>query len=61
MPPIQIKIKGESVTVEQILRKGAEKIDVDLKDQPEVQTVIMMHLGEIHRRLGLLEESEDVV
>ncbi|MBX2820925.1 MAG: serine/threonine-protein kinase [Rhodothermaceae bacterium] len=48
---------GEPVTVEQILREGAKKIEQELAGQPEVQADLMVDLGRVHRRVGLLEES----
>ena len=50
--------QGQPVTVEQIMKEGAKKIEENLSDQPQIQTVIMTHLGEIHRRMGLLDESK---
>lgn len=49
--------QGEPVSVQEILRKGAERIEEDLVDQPEVRSTILAHLGRVHNRLGLLDES----
>ena len=51
---------GDPVTVEQILREGAKKVETALKDQPEVQADMMLELGEVHNRLGLYDESIDL-
>ena len=48
---------GEPVTVEQILQNGAQKIETELAEQPEVQADLLVDLGRVHRRVGLLEES----
>lgn len=49
--------QGEPVSVEEILRRGAERIETDLIDQPEVRATILQQLGVVHSRLGLLDES----
>ena len=48
---------GEVVTVEQLLQKGAEKIETELAGQPDLQADIMIELGIVHRRIGLLDEG----
>jgi len=48
---------GEPVTVEQILQNGAQKIETELAEQPEVQADLLVDLGRVHRRVGLLDES----
>ena len=52
--------QGEPVSIEEILKKGAENIENDLVDQPEVQSTILEHLGRVHNRLGLLDASTEL-
>lgn len=49
--------QGEPVSVQEILRNGAERIEEELSDQPEVRSTILTHLARVHNRLGLLDES----
>ena len=49
--------RGKTVTAREILDKGAERIEVELKDQPEVQATLMNTVGLVYRGLGLYEEA----
>lgn len=49
------KSLGDTITVREILDKGAEKIEKELADQPEVQATLMSTMGEVYINLGLYE------
>ncbi len=51
--------QGTEVTVEQILRRGAEKVETDLKDQPATQARLLQTLGTVYCNLGEHEEAQD--
>lgn len=49
--------RGASVTAREILDKGAEKIDRELKGQPEVQAALMATMGRVYQKLGLFNNA----
>ena len=52
---------GKSVTAEEILRRGAQRIQEELAEQPEIQASIMLIIGEIHTAYGLHDEAQTLV
>ena len=50
--------RGNTITAREILDKGAERIETELADQPEVQARLMKSMGAVYQQLGLLEQSE---
>ncbi len=48
---------GDTITVREILDKGAEKIKEELKDQPEVQATLMITIGKVYQSLGLYKNA----
>lgn len=48
---------GDTITAREILDKGAEKIEVELADQPEVQATLMNTMGNVYRELGLYDQA----
>ena len=59
--------RGERVTAEEILERGARRIDVELKQDPETQANMMEAIGRVYTSLGqpdkalpLLERSLDL-
>jgi eukaryotic-like serine/threonine-protein kinase len=49
--------RGNTVTAREILDKGAERIDRELADQPEVQATLLGTIGQVYRRLGLHQRA----
>jgi uncharacterized membrane protein YgcG len=49
--------RGSSVTAREILDQGAESIDTDLADEPEVQARMKRAVGKVYGSLGLYEEA----
>ena len=47
------KARGETITAREILDRGAERIDQELDDEPEVQAQLMDTMGLVYRSLGL--------
>lgn len=53
--------KGNQVTARELLDKGAERINTELKDQPEVQATLMDTIGKVYIRLGLYDQAEKLL
>jgi serine/threonine-protein kinase len=49
--------RGEAVTARELLDQGAARIQVGLKDQPEVQAALATTIGKAYRGLGLNDRS----
>jgi serine/threonine-protein kinase len=49
--------KGRTITAQEILNKGAEKITTELKGQPEVQATVMDTIGRVYENLGLYDNA----
>ncbi|MEE4260950.1 MAG: tetratricopeptide repeat protein [Bacteroidales bacterium] len=49
---------GDTITAREILDKGAERIENELSDQPEVQVTLMTTMGNVYYNLGLYENSK---
>jgi serine/threonine-protein kinase len=52
--------QGDSVTVREILDRGAERVRDELAGQPEVQVALMGVMGDAYDNLGLLEPARDL-
>ncbi len=50
--------RGEEVTAREILDLGADKIDRELGDQPEVQATVRHTLGKVYLSLGLNDQAQ---
>jgi len=48
---------GDTITAREILDKGAEKIEKELSEQPEVQATLMNTMGEVYMSLGLYDQA----
>jgi tetratricopeptide (TPR) repeat protein len=48
---------GNTITAREILDKGAERIDEELVDQPEIQATLMDTMGTVYTSLGLYPEA----
>jgi len=53
--------RGNSITAREILDKGAEKIETELKDQPLVQARMMDTMGNVYISLGLFKKAEPLL
>ncbi|MGQ0723549.1 MAG: tetratricopeptide repeat protein [Candidatus Eiseniibacteriota bacterium] len=53
--------QGETITARELLRRGAEKIDGDLADQPEVRAQMMDVVGDVYHSLGLYAEADSLL
>jgi serine/threonine protein kinase/Tfp pilus assembly protein PilF len=53
--------KGNSITAREILDKGAEKIEMELKNQPLVQARLMETMGNVYVSLGLYKKAEPLL
>jgi eukaryotic-like serine/threonine-protein kinase len=49
--------RGNAITAREILDKGAERIERELADQPEVQATLMNTMGEVYNTLGLYDSA----
>jgi serine/threonine protein kinase/tetratricopeptide (TPR) repeat protein len=49
--------RGNTVTAREVLDKGAAKIAIELKDQPEVRATLMDTMGYVYRNLGLNDKA----
>ena len=53
--------RGADVTARELLARGAERIEADLADQPEVKAQMLHVVGEVHRNLGQYAEAESLL
>ncbi|MCH8149261.1 MAG: tetratricopeptide repeat protein, partial [Planctomycetes bacterium] len=49
--------RGNEVTAREIIDKGAEKIEQELADQPELQARLMLTIGKVYKELGLYDRA----
>ena len=49
--------KGETITARELLNRGAERIENELKNQPQVQATMMNVIGGVYVSLGLYGEA----
>lgn len=52
---------GEALTARQLLTRGTQRIEQELKDQPEVRAEMLVVLGRIYEQLGLWDQSEGLL
>ena len=48
---------GNTITAREILDKGAERIETELADQPEIQATLMDTMGTVYTSLGLYNDA----
>ena len=53
--------KGQTITANEILERGARRIEGSLNDEPEVRAELMSTLGEVYLGLGSLQRADDLV
>jgi tetratricopeptide (TPR) repeat protein len=52
---------GNTITAREILDKGAERIETELSDQPQIQATLMDTMGTVYTSLGLYEPAVSLV
>ncbi len=52
--------RGAEITARQLLERGAERIDSELENQPEVRAEMLSTLGDIYRQLGQYDRGRDL-
>ncbi|MFZ9051545.1 MAG: tetratricopeptide repeat protein [Woeseiaceae bacterium] len=52
---------GNTITAREILDKGAERIETELIDQPEIQATLMDTMGTVYTSLGLYDPAVSLV
>ena len=50
--------RGETITAREILERGAERIEAELEDQPEVLATLSLTIGNVYRNLGMYQRAE---
>lgn len=50
---------GEAITVRELLDRGAQRIELELAEQPEVQATMMGVMGDVYRSLGLYDAAQE--
>jgi tetratricopeptide (TPR) repeat protein len=53
--------RGNTITAREILDRGAERIDTELGDQPEVRARLQYTMGMVYWSLGLYEEARGLL
>ena len=53
--------KGKELTARQLLERGAQRIESELADQPDVQSEMLLFVGTLYHRLGMNKESRPFV
>jgi len=53
--------RGNSITAREILNRGAERIEGELRGQPGVQATMLDTVANVYYSLGLYEESEELL
>ncbi len=53
--------KGEHLTADEILSRGAERVSRDLSGRPDVQAALMDAIGEVERGLGRYDRAEPLL
>ncbi len=53
--------RGNSITARELLDKGAQRIESDLSDQPEIQASLMSTMGNAYKSLGLYSDARSLL
>lgn len=53
--------EGETITVREILDRGAERVATDLGDQPAVRARLLATIGTVATQLGLIERADGLL
>ena len=49
--------QGKTITAQEILEKGAERIDTELKDEPLIQARLQATIGRVYEEMGLFDDA----
>lgn len=52
---------GESITAQELLDQGSERIDEELSGQPEIQAEMLGVMGEVYQQLGLFDKAGELL
>jgi serine/threonine-protein kinase len=52
---------GDTITARQVLDRGAERIEREFSDQPEIQAELLLEVARVYSHLGLLDRAETLV
>ena len=53
--------RGATVTMREALDRGVERLELDLREQPEIQARLMNVIGGVYSSLGLLDSAEALI
>jgi serine/threonine-protein kinase len=53
--------RGATITAREVLARGAERVETDFADDPELQAVLLREIGRIYQNLGLADDAERLV
>ncbi|MEM8559809.1 MAG: serine/threonine-protein kinase, partial [Bacteroidota bacterium] len=53
--------RGDSVLVREVLERGAERIETDLEERPEIRARLQYTLGLVYERLGVLPRADSLL
>ena len=53
--------EGEDMTIADVLGRGAEKVETDLEDQPEVRAELMRVIGNVYHSLGNFDQARSLL
>ncbi len=57
--PFALESRGNEITAREILDRGAQKLEKDLADQPQIQAKLMVAVGESFLGLGLFDAAQE--
>ncbi|NIT51408.1 MAG: tetratricopeptide repeat protein, partial [candidate division Zixibacteria bacterium] len=50
--------KGETITARELLDRGAQRIETELSDQPEIKATMLQVIGRVYGSLGLYQKTK---
>jgi serine/threonine protein kinase/Tfp pilus assembly protein PilF len=53
--------QGDTITAREILDRGAERIESELAERPEIQVRLLATVGQAYRRLGLFDRAAPIL
>ena len=55
------EVRGQEVTLREVLDRGSDKVVEELQDQPEIRASLQNTMGEIYLNLGLYDKAESLL
>ncbi len=52
---------GSTLTAAELLDKGAQRIDENLSEQPEIQALLKATIGDVYRQMGMLGQASQLL